>query len=207
MNPTPFIVRDQRRKGFFTVDNEIIDKHSARLGAYGIAVYNVLCRYCDNETQKVRPLSQRDIAAILNISHGQVGISLRELTEAGCIYVDTPACPAPGKISAVTLLDVKNWPPHSQFSEKLATVRPRNKEEKPKLETKTSPPARGYTQKDFDERDWRLACAARKTVQARLGASVGADVDDRYFLEQVAIESGLTVDRILELSPKQMGTA
>jgi hypothetical protein len=35
----PFTVQDRRRKGFFTVDNELYDRFGSKLGPYGLAVY------------------------------------------------------------------------------------------------------------------------------------------------------------------------
>src|SRR5208337_3326107 len=79
----PFIVRDQREPGWFFIDNEIVDKFGPRLGAYGFAVYGLLCRRCKHATQQVDNLSQRDIAASLGISQATVGKSLSLLADLG----------------------------------------------------------------------------------------------------------------------------
>ena len=108
-----FVVRDQREPGWFFVDNEIVDKYGARLGAYGLAIYNILSRHCKNATQQVSNLSQRDIAATLQISQDRVRKSLLDLFELHLIHVDLPARPAPGMISTITLLKVKTTERHT----------------------------------------------------------------------------------------------
>ena len=45
----PFIVRDHRRKGFFTIDNELLDRYGDQLGPYGLAVYMALARFANQE--------------------------------------------------------------------------------------------------------------------------------------------------------------
>ena len=45
----PFIVRDRRRKGFFTIDNELLDRYGDELGPYGLAVYMALARFANQE--------------------------------------------------------------------------------------------------------------------------------------------------------------
>src|SRR3954469_1046811 len=45
----PFIVRDRRRKGFFTIDNELLDHYGAQLKAHGLAVYMALARFANQE--------------------------------------------------------------------------------------------------------------------------------------------------------------
>ena len=45
-----FVVRDRRRKQWFSIDNRVIDKFGPVLGPSGIAVYVALVRY-GNETQ------------------------------------------------------------------------------------------------------------------------------------------------------------
>jgi hypothetical protein len=146
-----FEVRDQREPGWFFVDNELVDKYGVRIGAYGLAIYNVLCRHCKNATQQVSNLSQRDIAATLQISQDRVRKSLLDLVELQLIHVDLPARPAPGIISTITLLKVKTTERHTFSSaSKLNATRSPNKEEKTKTETKTktlpNPPLQGGNQ-------------------------------------------------------------
>jgi hypothetical protein len=155
-----FAVRDLRRVGYFTVDNEIIDKYGARLGAYGVAIYAVLSRRCKNSTQQVSNLSQRDIAGTLGISRDRVGKSLQELVESGLIHVEAPDRPAPGApggISTITLLTVKptqelvaTRPGGGRHTTSkghlLVATRPLYKEVKTKTKTKEEPKQHGFAE-------------------------------------------------------------
>jgi hypothetical protein len=144
-------IRDQRQPGWFWIDNEILDQYSERLGAYGVAVYNVLSRNAKNGTQRVN-LSARDIGAMLGISHDRVRKSLRDLADIGLIHIQIPERPAPGVISTITLLNVKKeldairpvqratGRQTSSSPNELDATRPRNKEVKTKTETKTNHP-------------------------------------------------------------------
>jgi hypothetical protein len=132
------VVRDQRRHGWFSVDNEVIDNYGSHVGAYGVAVYSVISRHSRNQVAK---LSQRDIAACLGISHDRAGKSLSVLDDVGLIAVEVPAHPGPGLISTITLLDVKTTGRYTSSStSQLDATRPRNKERKTKTETKPLPP-------------------------------------------------------------------
>jgi hypothetical protein len=136
--PEQFVIRDQRRVGYFTVDNEIIDDHGAQIGAYGVAVYCVISRHSRNQVTK---LSQRDIAAGLGISQDRVRKSLADLVTFRLIYVEVPERIAPGLTTAITLLDVKPTERHTFSSaSELNATRSRNKEVKTKTETKTEYP-------------------------------------------------------------------
>lgn len=120
-------VRDRRRVGYCQIDNEIIDEYGLKIGAYGVAVYNVLCRHARNDkTQQVR-LSTRDIAETLAISHDRVRKSLADLVNSGLVRQDAPPeRHGPGAISTFTLLNVKkswsnsrkSWTPHVQVIRK-----------------------------------------------------------------------------------------
>ena len=149
--PEKFIVRDLRRQGYFTIDNEIVDYFADRIGAYGLAVYVVLCRHARNGTQEAQ-LSAREIGTRLDISHDRVRKSLVDLSNTGLIWQEVPDRPGPGLISIYTLADVKqltlkltgrhtssssnDWTPHVQSEQQLDVIRPRNKEEKNKTENK-----------------------------------------------------------------------
>lgn len=60
-------IRDRRNKGWFWVDNEIIDTYGKYIGPLGIAVYLSLCRHADVQSQWSFP-SQETIAMELGIS-------------------------------------------------------------------------------------------------------------------------------------------
>lgn len=145
-----FAVRNQRQPGWFFIDNEIVDKYGARLGAYGLAVYAVLSRRCKQDTQHVDSLSQRDIAAILGISQDRVRKSLDDLGEIGLVRIDVPKHPSPGVISTITLLNVKETERRAFSSAgQLNAARSPNKEEKKKTETEKQNHACGALNADL----------------------------------------------------------
>jgi predicted transcriptional regulator len=71
-------VRDIRQPGHFWADNEIIDVYAPRIGAYGIAVYMLLCRYADNKTGEAFP-ALKTIAETLAISKPTVTKAIKAL--------------------------------------------------------------------------------------------------------------------------------
>jgi hypothetical protein len=217
--PEQFVVRDQREPGWFFVDNEIVDKFGARLGAYGVALYAVLARHCKNSTQQVS-LSQRDIAATLEISQDRVRTSLRELVDSGLIHLEVPARPSPGIISTITMLKVKTTERHTFSStSELNATRSRNKEVKTKTETKTETPPLFYesdfaleenararearekpqlSQEDADQRDLRELHKAKKVLELKISNGWGSELsDDEIFVIQCQM-AGLPVKKALE---------
>ncbi len=155
-----FHIRDQRRQGWFSVDNEIVDNYASQIGAYGVAVYCVLCRHVRNENQQVK-LSARDIGAALGISHDRVRKSLTDLANVDLIHHEVPDRRGPGLISTITLLDAKTTGRYTSSSvDELDATRPRNKEVKTNTETKTSPPF--STERDFVLKENAHAREARR---------------------------------------------
>jgi len=67
-----FKVRDGRRKGYFTVDNELVDDYLAIIGATAYAVYCVICKYSDRKEESFP--SQNTIAE-------KVGVHLDTVVE------------------------------------------------------------------------------------------------------------------------------
>jgi len=158
-------IRDQRQPGWFFVDNEIIDKCGPQLGAYGVAIYCVMCRYARNGNQQVN-LSARDIGSALGILQDRVRKSLADLARVGLIHLLIPDHPAPGLISRITLLNVKGTERHTlcspgsterhafSSSSQLNATRSRNKEEKTKTDTERPsplPPLRGASPPVIEE--------------------------------------------------------
>jgi DNA-binding transcriptional regulator YhcF (GntR family) len=79
-------VRDSRQAGHFWADNELLDVYGPKVGAYGVAVYMVLCRYADNKTGESFP-AIRTIAAALAISRPTVTKALQTLEGAKLIRI------------------------------------------------------------------------------------------------------------------------
>ena len=65
----------------------MIDDHGATLGAYGIAVYAVLCRFANNDTQEAYP-SLATIARLIGCSKPTVIKSLKTLETEALISIE-----------------------------------------------------------------------------------------------------------------------
>lgn len=102
-------LRDQRIPGWYWSQNELIDQVAARVGVYGIAVYNALARLSRHD--KVSGVSAERIAATLGCSRAQVFRSLAALETAGALMRRSVS----GAESSYTLVDLKlkNLPPVS----------------------------------------------------------------------------------------------
>src|SRR5215213_538994 len=81
----PFTVRDRRRKGFFTIDNVLLDWFGALLGPYGLAVYMALARFANQEGTCWPSLAT--IAKKTGMSRPQVIREIAKLKELGLIAV------------------------------------------------------------------------------------------------------------------------
>lgn len=80
-------LQDDRRRPFYMIDNDIIDKYGAQIGAYGVAVYNLLARYASNQDKKAFP-SYQTIANKLGMSRRKVIETIALLIDAGLIHKD-----------------------------------------------------------------------------------------------------------------------
>ena len=81
----PIIVQDRRRRGFFAIDNDIIDRYGTQLKAHGIAVYNVLSRFANREGECFP--SQATIAQRLDMSRMQVSREIDKMKRLHLIEV------------------------------------------------------------------------------------------------------------------------
>ena len=199
-----FAVRDQRQPGWFFVDNELVDKYGARLGAYGLAIYAVLSRHCKNSTQQVNNLSQRDIGGTLGISQDRVRKSLLDLVEFQLIHVDVPEHPSPGIISTITLLSVKTTERHTFSSTaQLNATRSGNKEDKTETKTKPKHPptplfegvADNFSQQHLTSRDRRLFFEELNRIYA---ASQGAVVQEEDAIRIACVNTGTPLESARE---------
>jgi len=82
----PFTVRDRRRKGFFTIDNELLDRYGAQLKAHGLAVYMALARFANQEGACWPSLAT--IAKRTGMSRMQVIRELANLQDRGLIAIE-----------------------------------------------------------------------------------------------------------------------
>lgn len=78
-------VNDARR-GRFWMDDEVIDRFGAQLGAYGLCVYTMLCRRADKNGRSFPSL--RKMAADLAISERQAKRELKKLKDLQLISIE-----------------------------------------------------------------------------------------------------------------------
>lgn len=84
-DPLPFQVVDRRKRGYFTIDNVILDEYGAQLKPCGIAVYACLCRFA-NADQECWP-RHTTIAQRTGMSARQVGREITRLAQLGLILI------------------------------------------------------------------------------------------------------------------------
>lgn len=107
---TDFNVRDNRKSGYFTIDTTFIrGGWAAALGAYGIAVYNVLACHADNDSQRSHA-SLKTIAELIGASRRQVRRSISDLRAGGLIRVTERRRTDGGRSSnLIELIDQAHW--------------------------------------------------------------------------------------------------
>lgn len=79
-------LRSIKKPGWYWIDREIVTLYGKRLKSPGIAVYNVLASYANQETQACFP-TQRSIARHLGLSRTTVNRKIRLLRELGLVRV------------------------------------------------------------------------------------------------------------------------
>ncbi len=99
----PDILRDGRRRGWFHIDNTLLDDFGAAIGAYGIAVYAALARHAD--AKGVCFPSYQGIADKLGVSRRQVIRTVAVLVEHGLIRVQTRRLPGKRPQNVYVLTD------------------------------------------------------------------------------------------------------
>lgn len=104
----PFAVADRRKRGYFTVDNVLLDVYGAQLGPYGIAVYCCLARFANRE-QECWP-SFDAIAKRTGMSRRQVVREIAKLEQLAIIAI-TPRLDDKGrhKSNLYVLLDIVGY--------------------------------------------------------------------------------------------------
>lgn len=114
---------DRRGHGFYIVDNDIIEVHGRKLGVYGIAVYNVLLKFCNASGTNAFP-SYQTIADLIGISRTKAIETVALLLKCGLIE-KTSRKSSSGESSSnlYTLLDVKKTAGGSAQDEPPSTPR------------------------------------------------------------------------------------
>ncbi len=97
-------LRDGRDRGWFHIDNVLLDDHGATIGAIGVAVYAVLARHADRAG--VCFPSYARVAALLGLSRPTVIAAMRKLGEAGLIEIQTVKPPGRRPHNVYTLVDL-----------------------------------------------------------------------------------------------------
>ena len=197
-----FELRDQREPGWFYIDNELLDDYGAELGPYGIAVYSVLSRHWRKD-QKIE-LSNRDIASTLGISHDRVRKSLTDLVRLGLIKLETPAHPAPGSVSRISLGRVKATGRHTSSSTpELDATRPRNKERKTNTkQIPPNPPAGGRAPQQLTPRQLK---DLTKTMDRLAEAQVGTGATEEQLLRAACARLFIPLDAAREAQARSYG--
>jgi hypothetical protein len=114
-------VKDGREFPFFTIDNALISEYGAQIGAYGVAVYNVLAMYA-GQSSKSWPSYQK-IADTLGIGRTKVIETIALLVELGLVAKKNRFNESGDKTSNLyTLTDQSTWgstphePPSTQHA-------------------------------------------------------------------------------------------
>ncbi len=98
-------IRDMRRRHWFYVDNDLLDNYLPLMGASAFAVYAVLCRMANNDTQNCWP-SHATIAARTGLSVNTIRTGLARLAELGLVDVGERLRPDGSRTSNIyTLLE------------------------------------------------------------------------------------------------------
>jgi hypothetical protein len=100
-------LRDERRRSFYMIDNEIIDTYGPTIGVYGIAVYNVIAKYANAHGENAFP-SYQTIADAINISRRKAIDTIELLVKKGLVK-KSPRSKATGDATSnlYTLVDMK----------------------------------------------------------------------------------------------------
>jgi len=79
-------IHDARGHAVFVLDDDLIDRHAAAVGPYGVAVYVALARFAKREGQTIMAYSI--LADTLGFGRTKVRATLKELEIAGLITID-----------------------------------------------------------------------------------------------------------------------
>jgi len=79
-------IRSIEKSGWYWIDREILTQYGRKLKPSGIAVYNVLASFANNDTQTCFP-TQQTIADLIGLSRATVNRKIRLLKELGLINI------------------------------------------------------------------------------------------------------------------------
>lgn len=85
MDNVTFTVEDRRKRGYFTVDNVLLDVYGKQLGPHGIAVYTALARFANGDSE-CWP-SYRTITERTGVSRTQITREIAKLEKMKIISI------------------------------------------------------------------------------------------------------------------------
>lgn len=149
----PFTVLDRRRRGYFTIDNVLLDAYGAQLGPHGIAVYAALSRFA-NQEQECWP-TYRTITDRTGVSRRQIVREIEKL-EALKIIAVTRRVDEKGQRTShlYTLLEIMGGSA-TQAPGGSATQAPGSATQAPKQSLKKKDPSTGKNK--GEKKDYRPA--------------------------------------------------
>jgi hypothetical protein len=127
-SPDQIYLRDTREKGWFWVQNELIDVFAPLIGPYAVAVYVCLARKCEGNSALTQ-WSQRELEKVWQsevegagaaLSRTSIRRALAQLVAAGLIVVDRPATRSEGPVYALLSLRQIAAALTPEMAEKLA---------------------------------------------------------------------------------------
>lgn len=107
----PIHIRSKRKERRYWLDNEFIDQgYAAHVGPAAVAVYNLLCRRADNDSQQSWP-GKCSIASDLGLSKNTVKMAIRQLAACNLVVVKQNFRPGTREheSNTYTLTDVSEW--------------------------------------------------------------------------------------------------
>lgn len=227
--------RDQERievreQGYFEpkfakVYWHVHDRYARRVGLRAWALYTSLKRFANFSDGKNCYVSQERLAIIWGVTTRTVQRQIRKLRDFGLIRVKIT-----GRVSLITIQKIRFRPDKNvgsdpsqmsfQTRQKSRTDQrvftrgylpeggvDKSSRDKQQRRGQKGHPSPRFTQKDFDERDYRKLMAALKTYSSNPDVTVGMSREDRNeeFLRNVraaAADAGLLPRRAAELLKK-----
>lgn len=106
-------IRDQREQEWYWTNNEFVDHYGEIVGTHAVAVYSVLCRHANNDTQKCFP-SMETIGRKAGIkSRKTVSKAIEILAKFHIIEVETATGPDGKRLNNIYhLMKPRTWKGH-----------------------------------------------------------------------------------------------
>jgi hypothetical protein len=188
-------VRDNRGKGWFWADHEVIDTYGPRIGVYGVGVYMYLARRVDDTSQRCWP-SYQTIADALNISRPKAIEAVQDLVACGLIAIEPRIVEGHQSSNYFILLPSAEWLPVADIQLPSHAKKSRGKQDLPHGKQDLLPSKRRGKQ-DLPKQE----TSKEKTINKKQQTSVVVDFvnsslsnDETQAIIQSLIELRLTPD-------------